>query len=294
VTVLVIGGAEGMLAGALARRAGIIALGRPYADLGAPETLAPLLETHDPRAVICAGAYTQVDAAEDDEATALRINAEGPGALARLCADRGAPLIFVSTDYVFDGAKGGAYVESDATAPINAYGRSKLAGEAAVRAAGGRHAIIRTSWIHAPWGRNFVRTMLDRALRGMPVRVVDDQFGAPTYAPHLADALLAVADALVADGARSGTYHLTNAGACSWRDFAEAIFAGAAGRGGPTTSVTAIATADYPTRATRPRNSRLDSSAAHAAFGLRLPDWRVGLDACLDALAASGWRLNPP
>lgn len=290
-TVLVIGGARGMVAGALARLDGVIALGRPHVDLAQPDTMQRVLDAHAPRAVICAGAYTQVDAAEGDEATAMMLNADGPGALAAVCAQRATPLVFISTDYVFDGAKNGSYAEEDPVAPINAYGRTKLAGEEAVRAAGGRHAIIRTSWIHAPWGRNFVRTMLMHAAAGRPLRVVDDQIGAPTYAPHLAGALHDIAISLT-HGGDGGTFHVTNAGACTWRMFAEAIFAGAEKRGGPSTTVEAITTADYPTPAARPRNSRLDISAARRAFGVDLPDWRVGLDACLDALAADDWPLN--
>lgn len=291
-TILVIGGAGGMVAGALARLDGVIAVGRPHADLAEPATLQRMLDAHAPHAVICAGAYTQVDAAESDEATAMRLNAEGPGALARFCAERATPLVFVSTDYVFDGAKTGSYVESDPVAPINAYGRSKRAGEEAVRAAGGRHVIVRTSWIHAPWGRNFVRTMLTHAASARHLRVVDDQIGAPTYAPHLAGALHDIALSL-AHGGEGGVFHVTNAGACTWRMFAEAIFAGAEKRGGPSTTVEAITTDDYPTPAARPRNSRLDISAARRAFGVDLPDWRVGLDVCLDVLAAEGWPLTP-
>jgi dTDP-4-dehydrorhamnose reductase len=290
-TILVIGGARGMVAGALARLDGVVALGRPHADLAEPATLQRTLDAHAPRAVICAGAYTQVDAAENNEATAMRLNADGPGALARFCAERDTPLVFVSTDYVFDGTKAGPYSEDDPVAPINAYGRSKRAGEDAVRAAGGRHVIVRTSWIHAPWGKNFVRTMLTHAVAGRPLRIVDDQIGAPTYAPHLARALHDIAASLTRGG-DGGTLHVTNAGACSWRMFAEAIFDAAEKRGGPSTTVEAITTADYPTPAARPRNSRLDISAARRAFGVDLPDWRVGLDACLDAIATDGWPRN--
>lgn len=290
-TILVIGGAGGMVAGALAQLDGVVALGRPHVDLAEPDTMRRTLDAHAPRAVICAGAYTQVDAAESDEAAAMQLNAEGPGALATFCAARATPLVFVSTDYVFDGTKTGSYAEDDPVAPINAYGRSKLAGEEAVRAAGGRHAIVRTSWIHAPWGKNFVRTMLTHAAAGRPLRVVDDQIGAPTYAPHLADALHDIAVSLT-HGGEGGVFHVTNAGACTWRMFAEAIFAGAEKRGGPFTTVEAITTEQYPTPAARPRNSRLDISAARRAFGVDLPDWRVGLDACLDALAAAGWPRN--
>jgi dTDP-4-dehydrorhamnose reductase len=294
VTVLVIGGGEGMVARALAALPDVIAVGRPDADLSGPETLAATLEIHAPRAVVCAGAFTDVDGAESAEADATRINGDGPGALARLCAARGAPLVHVSTDYVFDGSKAGAWVETDATNPLNAYGRSKRAGERAVAAAGGRFAIVRATWIHASHGRNFVRTMLRHARAKRPLRVVDDQHGAPTYAPHLASALLQIAETLATtrDDAHTGIFHIPPAGTCTWRRFAEAIFEGAQMRRGPYTSVEPISTAEYPTPARRPTNSVLSGAKLRDTYGIALPHWREGLDACLDAIAADGWKLD--
>ncbi|MDZ4775709.1 MAG: dTDP-4-dehydrorhamnose reductase [Alphaproteobacteria bacterium] len=293
-TVLVIGGVGGMLAGALAALPDVIAAGRPVADLADEGTLAATLDRHAPRAVICAGAFTDVDGAETAEVEAMHINADGPGALARLCATRGTPLVHVSTDYVFDGSKVAPWVETDFVAPLNAYGRSKLAGEAAVAAAGGRHAIVRASWVHAAHGKNFVRTMLRAARARTALRVVDDQHGAPTYAPHLAAALLKIADTLSSstDDAHVGVFHAPPAGACTWRRFAEAIFEGSQARRGPYATVEPIATAEYPTPARRPANSVLDGAKLQGVYGIALPHWREGLDACLDALAADGWKVD--
>lgn len=293
-TTLVIGGAGGMVARALAALPDVIAIGRPEADLGDKATLAAALERHGPRVVICAGAFTDVDGAETAEAEATRINGDGPGALARLCAARGTPLVHVSTDYVFDGSKAGAWVETDAAAPLNAYGRSKRAGEVAVAAAGGRHAIVRTSWIHAPHGKNFVRTMLRHARTRHALRVVDDQHGGPTYAPHLAAALVKIADTLTTstDEAHVGVFHAPPAGTCTWRRFAEAIFEGSQARRGPYAAVEPIPSKEFPTPARRPANSVLDGSKLQRIYGVALPHWREGLDACLDAIAAEGWKLD--
>lgn len=293
-TVLVIGGVGGMLARALSTLPDVIAVGRPDADLQFPATLEATLDRHAPRAVICAGAFTDVDGAERDEAQAMRVNAEGPGALARLCAARGVALVHVSTDYVFDGAKAGGYVETDATAPLNAYGRSKLAGEQAVIAAGGRHAIVRASWIHAAHGRNFVLTMLRAAKKTNVVRVVDDQHGGPTYAPHLAGALLQIAHTLANgdDPKHTGVFHAPPQGVCTWRRLAEAIYEGAQFRRGPHAAVEPISTAEYPTPARRPANGRLDGAKLQDTFGIALPHWREGLDACMDAIAADHWRVD--
>lgn len=293
-TILVIGGADGMIAGALAKRDGVIAIGRPHADLARPETLATTIAAHAPHLVICAGAYTQVDRAETEPSLAMTVNGDGPGALARLCAARGIPLIHLSTDYVFDGAKVGAYVETDATAPVNAYGRSKLAGEHAVAAAGGRHVIVRTSWVYAGGGSNFVRTMLRLAKMKDRIGVVDDQHGAPTYAPHLAETILAIARLVLrdADPSLSGVVHATAAGACTWRTFAEAIFEGARTRSGPSAHVDPLTTAQFPTPARRPANAALDCTRLRRTFGLALPAWREGLDACLDEISAGGWQVD--
>lgn len=293
-SVLVIGGANGMLARALSEHPDVIAVGRPEADLTAAHTLEAALEKYAPRAVICAGAFTDVDGAETREAEAIQVNAEGPGVLARLCAARALPLVHVSTDYVFDGAKTGAYCETDTPSPINAYGRSKLAGEQAVTAAGGRYAIVRAAWIHAPYGRNFVRTMLRAARAGRPVRVVDDQHGGPTFAPDLAAALVRIAHTLAesTDAAQVGVFHAPPQGSCTWRRFAEAIFEGAQALKGPHTAIEPISTAEYPTHARRPANARLDGAKLLETYGIALPHWRESLKTCMAAIAAEKWKLD--
>jgi dTDP-4-dehydrorhamnose reductase len=197
------------------------------------------------------------------------------------------PFIHVSTDYVFDGRKDGAYVEEDAASPLGVYGRSKLEGESAVRAACPAGVILRTSWVYSPFGQNFVTTMLRLAETREKVQVVDDQHGAPTAAFDLADAILDLVEALAAarDREAGGIYHLAAAGETTWHGFAAAIFAGWARRGRRVPALEAITTAQYPTAARRPANSRLDCSKAARAFGLRLPPWRSSLERCLDELA---------
>lgn len=294
---LVIGGVDGQVGRALSLLPPdgdeIVVRGAPEADLTQPETLAAQIDAMKPDAVACVGAYTAVDQAESDEARAFAINAEGPGALARFCAARGLPLIHVSTDYVFDGAKAGAWMESDEPAPINVYGSSKLEGERLIAAAGGRHVILRTSWVFADRGKNFVRTMLRLAATQDRLSVVDDQTGSPTYAPFIAQAVLDVARRMACDpAAPSGVFHMTGAGTTSWRGFALAIFEGARGRGGPFAEVEAIATIDYPTPARRPLNSVLNSDRLARDYGVRLPHWREGLAQCLDAIARDGWPTD--
>lgn len=295
---VVIGGPSGQVAGALAALDRpdfrVTALGRPLANLGEPESLAAALVANPSDAVVCVGAFTAVDLAESQPREAFRINAEGPGALAALCAARGIPLIHLSTDYVFDGAKHGPYVETDAPSPTGVYGRSKLAGERAVAAAGGAHVIVRTAWVYAATGKNFVRTMLRLARTRERVGVVNDQSGCPTYAAHIADAVARIATTLAAapDAAHCGVFHLVGDGVCSWRDFAEAIFAGARARGGPSAAVDAITTAQYPTPARRPANSALACDKLARGYGISLPSWRAGLDQCLDLIAADDWRLD--
>jgi dTDP-4-dehydrorhamnose reductase len=205
--------------------------------------------------------------------------------LAAAAAAVGAPILHLSTDYVFDGRGAGAYVETDPAAPLNVYGASKLAGERAVAAANPAHVILRTAWIYAPQGRNFVRTMLELARTRDEVAVVADQIGAPTYAPDLADGVLAVLAGLAEGRADPwGLFHVSAAGETSWAGFAEAIFSGAAVRGAPSASVRAIATTDHPTPARRPANSRLNNAKLARLHGVVLPHWRDGLERCLDRL----------
>lgn len=295
---LVIGGIGGQVARSLADlddpEFHIEVRGRPQVDLAAATTLSTAIAGSTPDIVINCGAYTAVDQAEMESALAHAINASGPGALASACAAASIPLIHVSTDYVFDGTKTSPYVETDATAPKTVYGQSKLEGEIAVAASGARHAIIRVSWVHAPAGKNFVRTMLRLAGSRDRVNVVADQIGRPTYAPHLAIALRDIAASLVVDSTASpGLYHLTGSGEpCSWRQFAEAIFAASQVRGGPFAVADPIPTSAYPTPARRPANSVLDCGKITAAYGLVMPHWRQGVEECIAQIAEDGWHIN--
>ncbi|MBJ6982582.1 dTDP-4-dehydrorhamnose reductase [Luteimonas sp. MC1572] len=269
-------------------RSGTLADGTPAerADLDDPASLPPLVARLAPDVVVNAAAYTAVDRAEQEPAIAFRANAEAPGALAEACARSGALLVHYSTDYVFDGTATQPYREGDATSPLGVYGESKLAGEHAVRAAGGRNLVLRTAWVYGAHGQNFMRTMLRLAAERDELRVVGDQVGTPTSARLIA---AATARALQAVPGSSGLYHLTAVGRTSWHGFAEAIVAGAYARGllKAMPRVTAITTSDYPTPARRPAWSCLDTAAFSAAFGIALPDWRHALDAVLDEMVAS-------
>lgn len=247
------------------------------ADFNQPESLAALLDRVRPEVVVNAAAYTAVDRAEDDRDAAWRANAEAPGVIARWCAAAGVPLVHYSTDYVFDGQGTRPYREDDATAPLGVYGASKLAGEEAIRAAGGRHLIFRTAWVYASHSANFLRTMLRVGAEREVLRVVADQVGTPTPAALIADV---TAQALQHAGGLSGTWHLTAKGETSWHGFAEAIFAEAvsAGKLACAPKVDAITTADYPTPARRPAYSHLDVSKLERDFGLMLPSWQEGLE----------------
>ncbi|MEN8161044.1 MAG: dTDP-4-dehydrorhamnose reductase [Myxococcota bacterium] len=242
-------------------------VGRDHAALDVADAVAveAALDATRPDLLLNASAYTAVDRAEDEPEAAFRVNAEGPGVLAVATARRGLPLLHVSTDYVFDGEKGAAYVESDPTRPLGVYGVSKLAGEEAVRAANPRHFVVRTAWLYGPVGRNFARTLAAAAEREPRLRVVDDQWGSPTYAPHLARALAA----LVGTQAH-GLHHLANAGVASRFEFAKALLDAL----GSATPIEPIPTSAWPTPARRPRNTAL---ASERETGIGLPDWRVGV-----------------
>ncbi|OWQ57494.1 dTDP-4-dehydrorhamnose reductase [Stenotrophomonas maltophilia] len=246
------------------------------ADFDQPGSLAALLDRVQPTVVVNAAAYTAVDRAEEDRDAAFRANAEAPGVLARWCAQAGVPLVHYSTDYVFDGQGKRPYREDDATAPLGVYGASKLAGEEAIRAAGGRHLIFRTAWVYASHSANFLRTMLRVGADRDVLRVVADQVGTPTPAALIANV---TAQALQHDGALSGTWHLTAAGETSWHGFAEAIFTEAVAAGVLTRAPTveAITTAEYPTPAKRPAYSHLDVTKLENDFGVVLPGWQEGL-----------------
>ncbi len=254
------------------------------ADFNQPESLTALLDRIRPDVVVNAAAYTAVDRAEDDRDAAWRANAEAPGVIARWCARAGVPLVHYSTDYVFDGQGQRPYREDDATAPLGVYGASKLAGEEAIRAAGGRHLIFRTAWVYAAHSANFLRTMLRVGAERDVLRVVADQIGTPTPAALIADV---TAQALQHGGGLSGTWHLTANGETSWHGFAEAIFAEAvaAGRLPRPPKVEAITTAEYPTQARRPAYSHLDVSRLESDFGIALPSWQEGLKRVIAELA---------
>lgn len=259
-------------------RSGALPDGSPceVADFNEPASLTALLDRVQPTVVVNAAAYTAVDRAEDDRDAAFRANAETPGVLARWCAQADVPLIHYSTDYVFDGKGKRPYREDDATAPLGVYGASKLAGEEAIREAGGRHMIFRTAWVYASHSANFLRTMLRVGAERDVLRVVADQVGTPTPAALIADV---TAQALQHEGGLSGTWHLTATGETSWHGFAEAIFieAVAAGVLARVPTVEAITTAEYPTPAKRPAYSHLDVAKLEQDFGVTLPRWQDGL-----------------
>lgn len=263
----------------------VVALDRGACDLAQPDTIPDIIRAARPDVVLNAAADTSVDRAEADESLATRVNGTAAGVIAQAARATGALLVHYSTDYVFDGAKSEPYVEADPPAPLNAYGRSKLAGETAILAAGGDHLILRTSWVYAARGRNFLDTILRLARERDELRIVADQFGAPTWARDIARATAqAVREAQrERDQGRfaSETLHMTAAGATSWHGFAEAILDRAGDRVPSRPAVRAIATEDFPTPARRPRNSRLCCDRLRERFGVTLPDWAAALGACL-------------
>ncbi|MDQ0839829.1 dTDP-4-dehydrorhamnose reductase [Sphingomonas faeni] len=236
-------------------------------------------------AVISAGAYTAVDKAESDVVTAWAVNAMAPAAFAEACVKADIPIVQVSTDYVFDGARDGAWEVTDPVAPLGVYGASKLGGELAVRTSGARYAIVRTAWVVSAHGNNFIKTMLRVGATNPTLRVVDDQHGSPTSATDLAAALAKITMRLVEDvTAPTGTYHFSNAGAVTWAGFAREIFAQSAARGGASAEVQGITTAEYPTPATRPANSLLSHDAIICDYGIHPPAWQTALGNILDEL----------
>jgi dTDP-4-dehydrorhamnose reductase len=262
----------------------VIPLGRPGFDLERLEMIAPAIAASRPDIVVNAAAFTAVDLAESESETAMLVNGQAAGEVARASAALGVPVIQISTDYVFDGTLDRPYRENDTVGPISAYGRSKLAGEVAVAAATPDHAILRTAWVYSPFGKNFVRTMLRLAETRSEVGVVADQRGCPTNALDIADAVFAVARNLLTrpqDGRLRGVFHMSAQGEAVWADVAEAIFAQRAAMGATPVVVKRIATSDYPTPATRPANSRLDCTKLATIHGVTLPGWRGSLSSCL-------------
>ncbi len=278
-------GQTGQVARALIRRAdagmAITALGRDKVDLSDAAACSAAVLASDADVVINAAAFTAVDQAESAGPVLDRINADAPGAMALACARRGMPFIQLSTDYVFDGTGDQPFLPADKTTPINAYGRSKLAGERQVMAAGGNTLVLRTSWVFSTEGSNFVKTILRLGRERDSLNVVADQVGGPTPANDLADAIYTAARAMHS-GEPGGIHHLAGAPDTTWADFARAILSGA----GLDCRVNDIASADYPTVALRPNNSRLDCRSFEDRFGVRRPDWRAGLKRVLIELGA--------
>lgn len=277
-------GEIGQLGQELIRRAGDVTLevrGLDEADFTQPETCVAFVNATDADAVINAVAYTAVDKAEDDEPLAHQINAATPTALARAAADRGLPFVHVSTDYVFDGDGETPFTPDHPPAPKGAYGRTKLDGERGVQAAGGPHAILRTSWVVSAHGHNFIKTMLDLGRKLDALSIVCDQIGGPTPAAALADACLAAARGLLNDPSKTGIYHVAGGPDTSWAGFAREIFAQA----GIDCDVGETTTAAYAAKqhaagkiyADRPLNSRMDCTTLETVLGMPRPDWRAGL-----------------
>jgi dTDP-4-dehydrorhamnose reductase len=262
-----------------------IAVGRDELDITQAEPVRNLVRDTAPRAIINVAAYTAVDKAEAEMEAAHAINALGPEYLARIAAELDVPLLHVSTDYVFDGTKRGAYTEDDPTAPLGVYGRTKEEGERRVRAAHVKHIIVRTSWVYGTYGSNFLKTMLRLSKERDELRVVADQRGCPTSTIDIARALLA-AEAALNGSAKWGTYHFAGTGVTTWHGFATEIVSAAVPPGGRPVSVIAIATKDYPTPAKRPANSELDSARFAAAFGYKSPPWQERTRQIVEALQA--------
>jgi len=282
---ILITGASGQLGNALTtlareRRVPFVAVSRPEFDFENPASIDACFAAAAPSLVINAAAYTAVDAAESNPAPASAGNHTGPLRLAELCLAADIPYLHVSTDYVFDGAKGAPYVETDPTNPTGVYGASKRDGEEAIMALGAKAIILRTAWVYAAHGKNFARTMLGAGRRMPKLRVVADQRGTPPAAPALARAMLDIAGRLQDSGWVSeygGIYHATGSGETTWHGFATAIFAAAAELGQAAPELEAITTADWPTPARRPADSRLDCTKLAEVFGLTLPQWQESL-----------------
>ena len=272
-TILVFG-KTGQVACELARRVPEARfVGRDEADLSDPDSCVALVQESGASVVVNAAAYTAVDKAESEEELAGFVNAQAPGAIAGAAARIEAVFVHISTDYVFDGTGSDPFLPDAPTAPLGAYGRTKLAGEEAVRRSGATFAILRTSWVFSAHGANFVKTMLRLSETRDALSVVADQIGGPTPAGGIAEACLSIGNQLATDPSKSGTYHFSGSPDVSWADFAREIFA----QSGRAVTVNDIGTADYPTPAQRPGNSRLDCGATQQVFGIARPDWRKAL-----------------
>lgn len=295
---LLVTGANGQVGWELSRSlkplGDVVALDRRQCDLSQPELLPTVIRSIKPDVIVNAAAYTAVDKAEQEEQLATMVNGTAVGTIADESRKAGILLVHYSTDYVFDGEKPSPYTEDDVPHPINAYGRSKLAGETAMRQAGGAYVVLRTSWVYAGRGHNFVRTILRLAGEGDELRIVDDQIGTPTWARSIADATALIVRAARQEQAAghfaSGIFNLTASGATSWHGFAKAILDGAR-RNGLLQRVPQpkpIASAQYPTPAARPKNSRLAGERISKRFGIALPDWQRALARCIEDMKSGG------
>ena len=273
-------GKTGQVARELQQLVTVMALGREEADFSDPQACADAIRRHSPHAVINAVAYTAVDRAEDEELIATVINGDAPTAMAKACAELGIPFVHISTDYVFEGTGQDAWRPQDQTAPQNAYGRSKLAGEIGIADSGGTYAILRTSWVVSAHGANFIKTMLRISVSRDALNIVGDQIGGPTPASDIALACLQIAEQLIQEPSKLGIYHFSGTPDVSWAGFAREIFEQA----GKSVTVKPIPTTDYPTPAQRPLNSRMDCTATKRIFGIERPDWIIGLKTILDDL----------
>ena len=289
---IIVVGKEGQVARSLAERARAhgaqaVLVGRPKVDLADPSGIEDALIETGGDVIVNAAAYTAVDQAESDRELADAINGIGAGVVAGAATAMNVPVIHLSTDYVFDGTADRPYREDDPVSPLGAYGASKLLGEEAVAAEAENHVILRTAWVYSPFGKNFVKTMLRLAADREELGVVGDQYGSPTSALDIADGILAVCRNLLdrpEDKSLRGLFHMTGTGYASWAEFATEIFALSAKFGGPSARVRAIGTAEYPTPAKRPANSRLDCSKLKAAHGVVIPPWRTSLEVCVKRL----------
>lgn len=267
----------------------LIAMGRPDLDLADPDSVRRSVEAVAPDLVISAAAYTAVDQAESDEEIARQVNALGPQALAQAAASRKIPIVHLSTDYVFDGDKAEPYRESDPVGPVSAYGRTKLEGERLLLEASQNVTILRTAWVYSPFGKNFAKTILRLAETRDRLGVVADQVGNPTSALDIADGILKVAHNLISDSDPflRGIFHMTGQGEASWAQFAGEILRISAECGGPTADVRPITTADYPTPARRPANSRLSCIKLRSIHAVELPNWESSTKQITERLVAT-------
>jgi dTDP-4-dehydrorhamnose reductase len=272
----------------------LVAPGRADCDLADPASVDRYLEGRSFDAILSVGAYTAVDKAESDVANAWLVNAVAPALLAAHAAKAGIPIVHVSTDYVFDGTKPSPYLESDPVGPVGVYGASKEGGEQAIRTGTARHAIVRTSWVVSPHGNNFIKTMLRVGSQRSQLKVVDDQWGAPTVAADLARALQVMTLRMMAEtGAPAGTFHYCNAGETTWCGLAREVFAVAAARGGPNPEVEPITTADYPTPARRPANSRMSAARIVAEYAVECPPWQTSVRGLVNTLLTQSTPSEP-